>query len=97
MKFPCTEQAGRLWGECSLQRYDFERPWNNAAKVQRITQQQLLQFFDTYVADGSPTRKRLSTHVFSQRMAPAELTVQQLKVDDFYAPPADMMRPQVTV
>ena len=89
-------QAGRLWGECSIQRYDFQRPWSNAAKVRRLTQKQLLDFFDTHVADGSATRRRLSTHVFSQRMAPTTLTVQAVP-DDFYAPPLDMMAPEVSV
>ena len=84
-------QSSRLWTECSLQRYDFERPWGNAAKVGRVTRKQLLDFFDTYVADGSPTRRRLSTHVFSKGMAPSSLVAEKLPDDDLFPPPVDLL------
>uniref|UniRef100_A0A7S4MAX7 Coenzyme PQQ synthesis protein F-like C-terminal lobe domain-containing protein n=1 Tax=Prymnesium polylepis TaxID=72548 RepID=A0A7S4MAX7_9EUKA len=89
-------QAGRLWQECSIRRYDFQRPWSNAAKMRAVTREQLLAFFDAHVADGSPTRRRLSTHVFSQRMAPASLTVQPV-ADDFFPPMSDLLPNALTL
>ncbi|KAL1507929.1 hypothetical protein AB1Y20_007533 [Prymnesium parvum] len=87
-------QAARLWQECLIQRYDFERPWANARKVRQLTQPQLLDFFDTYVAAGSPTRRRMATHVFAQSMAPDTLTLQPLG-DDFFPPLEDQLADQL--
>lgn len=78
-------QAGRLWQECSIQRYDFQRPWANARKVQGLTREQLLGFFDRYVAAGGSSRRCLSTHVFPGGAAGDQLSVQS--VPDEYWPP----------
>ena len=73
-------QAKRLWTECSLQRYDFTRPWSNAAKARRVSTKALLEVYDTYLAEGGSSRRRLSTHIFSQSAAPpaSQLVVQAL-------------------
>ena len=85
-------QASRLWGECARRRYDFERPWRSADKVKRLTRDKLLAFFDRHLADGSPTRRQLSTHVYSQAIAPAaaELVVESVG-EVFFDPPPDML------
>ena len=85
-------QSGRLWNECAQRRYDFERPWRNAEKVKRLTRDQLLAFFDRHFADGSPTRRQLSTHVYAQRIAPpaGQLRVDAIS-DVFYDPPEDRL------
>lgn len=86
-------QAGRLWTECLTQRYDFERPWANADKARRVTPKALLELFDSRIADGGRHTRRLTTHVFSQRMAPSRK--QQLKqprvADDYYAQRTDSL------
>ena len=89
---PNPNQAGRLWGECARRRYDFERPWRSADKVRRLTREKLLAFFDRHLADGSPTRRQLSTHVYSQAIAPkaSELVVEPVG-DLFFDPPPDML------
>jgi secreted Zn-dependent insulinase-like peptidase len=83
-------QANRLWTECSLQRYDFERPWENAVKARRVTRKALLALYDAHLAEGGPQVRRLSTHIFSQRMAPPTLVKQPIG-DDFYAQTSDML------
>ena len=85
-------QASRLWGECARRRYDFERPWRSADKVKLLTRDKLLAFFDRHLADGSPTRRQLSTHVYSQTIAPAaaELVVEPIG-EVFFDPPPDML------
>ena len=84
--------ASRLWAECARRRYDFERPWASAVKARRITARSLLELYDTYLAEGSPQRRRLSTHVFAPRMAPAhsKLTAQRAP-DDFYEHASDQL------
>ena len=84
------QQATRLWNECAQRRYDFGRPWRSAARVRRLTKPQLLAFFDRYVADGSPTRRRLNTHVFAQSAAPSTLRNDPLP-EDRYPPLADRL------
>ena len=85
-------QAGRLWGECAQQRYDFERPWRNADRVKRLPRAQLLAFYDRCIADGSPTRRRLVTQVFAPGTAPEASTLDAQALDDvFFPPPSDRM------
>jgi len=79
------QQATRLWNECAQRRYDFGRPWRNAARVRRLTKPQLLAFFDRHVADGSPTRRRLNTHIFAQSAAPSTLRNEPLPEDRYPA------------
>ena len=42
-------QASRLWAECELRRYDWERPWANAAAAKRVTAEALLGMFDSFI------------------------------------------------
>ena len=83
-------QAGRLWAECAQRRYDWQRPWRTSERVKGLTRPQLLAFYDEHVADGSPTRRRLATHVFAPAGVPAELRLDELPAD-FYDPPPDRM------
>ena len=63
-------QAGRLWTECLNQQYAFERPWEQSAAARRITPEALLAMYDTYLAEGGPETRRLTTHVFAEAKAP---------------------------
>lgn len=72
------QQASRLWGEIVKRRYDYGRPWRVAQRVRKVSREQLLAFFDKYVAPGSPQSKRLTTQVFAQKAAPATLAVDEL-------------------
>ena len=85
-------QASRLWAECSLRRYDFTRPWSNAAAARRVTKQSLIDMYDSFVAEGGMQRRRLSTQVFSQAMAPprSQLAAPQMS-DVFFDARADRL------
>ena len=52
----------------------------------------LLAFFDRHLSDGSPTRRQLSTHVYSQAIAPkaSELVVEPVG-EAFFDPSPDML------
>ena len=78
-------QSNRLWTECILQRFDFDRPWRTAASMRRVTRGSLLAFFDKYIAPEAPSRRRLSTHVFAQGAAPSSLQLDELP-EDYYGP-----------
>ena len=68
-----------------MHRYDYGRPWAIAQRFRALTREQLVGFFDEYIAPGSANRRRLSTHVFSASSAPATLIRARLE-DDFYPP-----------
>ena len=53
-----------------------------------MTREQLLAFFDRKIAVGAPEARRLSTHVFSQSIAPAALTVEAVP-DEYYPRPPE--------
>jgi hypothetical protein len=48
--------------------------------------------FDSFIAEGGSDRRRLSTYVYSQAMAPprSELIVERL-VDEYYTPREDQL------
>ena len=82
------QQAGRLWGEIVQRRYDYGRPWRTAKRVKKVTRPQLLAFFDKKIAPNAPEARRLATHVFAKKNAPAELAVGEV-ADEFYPLPPD--------
>jgi insulysin len=83
-------QASRLWGECALRRYDFDRPWRNARRMRAVTREGLIAFFDDHIAATAPARRRLSTHVFAKRAAPKALRVDPLP-DEYWPPLQDRL------
>ena len=86
-------QASRFWGEIVQRRYDYGRPWRNAARVRRVTKQQVLDFYDAYIAPaGSPQMRRLTTQVFAKAAAPSKL-VTQMPADEFYPRPPEKSPP----
>lgn len=84
-------EAGRLWTECALRRYDFERPWTSAAAARRITPRSLLALYDTYIGEGGAERRRLSTHIFARGASgPSQPVVPKLR-EEYFAQMADRL------
>jgi len=80
------QQASRFWGEISQRRYDFGRPWRTAKRVRKVQREELVAFFDRFVAPGTPELRRLSTHVFARRAAPKALEDPSSALEDVYWP-----------
>ncbi|KAL3896124.1 MAG: hypothetical protein SGPRY_013342 [Prymnesium sp.] len=86
------QQAARFWGEIAQQRYDYGRPWRTAKRAKKVRREQLLEFFDKFVASDGPELRRLSTHVFAKRDAPASLWAAGVEQgDDFWPAPPDKL------
>jgi insulysin len=81
-------QAGRLWTEITQRRYDYGRPWRTARRLRKVTKGQLLDFFDRFIAPGGAEQRRLATHIFAKKAAPAALVVEPVP-SDYYSPPPD--------
>lgn len=47
----------------------------DAKNVRLLTKQDMQTFFDTYIHQSSPTRRKLSVHIASQRSAPIKFSV----------------------
>jgi len=84
-------QAARFWQEIAMRRYDYSRPWRKAEIIRGITREQLVAFFDRYIAPDAPESRWLATHVFSKAAAAkeGELVVDEVDEDSFYPPTPD--------
>jgi len=60
------EEIARWWQEIALFQYEWRRREVEANLVTGVTQADLLDFFDRFVAEGSPERRRLATAVFAR-------------------------------
>ncbi len=58
-------RTDKMWREIRAHRYNFNRDDIEVTALSEITQQDLLDFFDTYVGASAPQRRKLSTHVIS--------------------------------
>lgn len=55
----------RIWREISSQRYNFKRVEIEVEELMKIKKQELLDFFDKYIASEAVLRRKLSSHVIS--------------------------------
>ena len=76
-------QAGRLWSEIVLRRYDYGRPWRNAKRFAKVRQSDLLAFYDRFLALSAPDGRRLATHVFAAPARPPTLAEDSVP-DEFW-------------
>merc|ERR1740121_531408 len=60
------EEFSRWWQAIALFEYEWRRREVEANLVANVTQLGLLDFFDRFVAEGSPDRRRLVTAVFAR-------------------------------
>lgn len=65
------EEAGRHWHEITRHRYSFNRTDLEVAELQKLTQDDLVAFFDTYVMVNSARRRKFSVQVFGKQWDPA--------------------------
>ncbi|TIC14554.1 a-pheromone processing metallopeptidase Ste23 [Wallemia mellicola] len=61
-----NNESSRLWVELSGGYYDFTRRLKEVESTKKITKEDILNFFYTYIHQSSDKRSKLSTHLVSQ-------------------------------
>jgi len=79
-----AQQAARFWSEISQGRYDYGRPWRVAERLRGLNRAKLVAFYDSFIAPDGEQRRRLATHVYAMRGAPASPCVEPIRDDGFY-------------
>ncbi|CAE7211015.1 unnamed protein product [Rhizoctonia solani] len=69
------EEASRFWAHIDSGYEDFLRRETDAKHVNLLTKQDIILFFSTYIHPASPTRRKLSVHIASQKQTPAKFSV----------------------
>ncbi|KAH7343303.1 Metalloenzyme, LuxS/M16 peptidase-like protein [Rhizoctonia solani] len=69
------EEASRFWTHIESGYEDFLRREGDANHIKLFTKQDIELFFDTYIHPESPTRRKLSVHLVSQKQTPAKFSV----------------------
>lgn len=64
-----------------------------AARVKKVTKEQLLAFFDRKIAPNAPEARRLATHVFAKAAAPPTLVTDPLP-EELYPVPREREPPR---
>ncbi|OQS04220.1 insulin-degrading-like enzyme, metalloprotease family M16A [Thraustotheca clavata] len=74
-----SEECSRFWEEISGETYHFTRRQEVANQVQTLTIDNIISFFDEYIAVSSPKRVKLSVHMLgSNHVTPAIATQEPL-------------------
>ena len=55
----------KIWAEITTRRYNFKRDEIEVEELSKLTSQDILDFFDTFIAENAPKRRKLSSHVVS--------------------------------
>ncbi|RIA87179.1 Metalloenzyme, LuxS/M16 peptidase-like protein [Glomus cerebriforme] len=62
-----TQESFRYWGDIISGYYDFEQVDTDVEELRKITKQDLLKFYKTFINPNSPVYKKLSVHLRSQK------------------------------
>lgn len=60
-----NQESNRLWWHVASEAYDFLQIDHDVANVSLLTKQDMMEFYQTYIKPGSPTRAKLSVHLKS--------------------------------
>ena len=55
----------KIWNEIASNRYNFNRVDIEVGDLEVITRDDVLRFYDTFIAIDAPERRKLAVHVFS--------------------------------
>ncbi|KDN37075.1 hypothetical protein RSAG8_10428, partial [Rhizoctonia solani AG-8 WAC10335] len=69
------EEASRFWTHIESGYEDFLRRETDARHIRLLTKEDVKLFFDTHIHPESPTRRKLSIHLASQKQTPAKFSV----------------------
>nr|KAJ3423186.1 Insulinase (Peptidase M16) [Polyrhizophydium stewartii] len=63
------QESQRLWGHVSALYYDFEQHLHDAEQIPLVSKDSLLAFFRKHISPSSTTRRKVSVHMRSQKVA----------------------------
>ena len=61
-----NQETGRFWQHISNEYYHFEQVYNDVEHIKPLTQEGMINFFETYIDPASATRSKLSVHLIAQ-------------------------------
>lgn len=65
-----ASQTSRYWSEISSQHYNFDRDEIEVKHLKTVTKDELLSFYQEFIANNSSKRHKLSVHILSTAEAP---------------------------
>ncbi|KAI1168102.1 peptidase M16 inactive domain-containing protein [Nemania serpens] len=60
------QETGRHWAQISNEYYDFEAAQHDAARVEKLTKAEMVDFYKTFIDPTSPTRAKLVVQLIAQ-------------------------------
>ncbi|KAG9103374.1 Insulinase (Peptidase M16) [Ceratobasidium sp. 370] len=70
------EEASRFWTHIESGYEDFLRRETDAANIIQLRREDVISFFNEHIHYGSPTRRKLSVHLTSQKKSPTKFSVE---------------------
>jgi insulysin len=64
------QETGRHWAQISNEYYDFEAAQEDAAQVEKLTQAEMIDFYERFIDPTSPTRAKLIVQLIAQGTSP---------------------------
>ena len=58
-------RSDKIWTEITTHRYNFNRDEIEVAELSKLSSQDILDFYDTFIGQSATKRRKLSTHVVS--------------------------------
>ena len=58
-------RSEKIWTEITTHRYNFNRDEIEVAELSKLSNQDILDFYDTFIGESATKRRKLSTHVVS--------------------------------
>ena len=72
-----SSRFDKIYAEISTRRYNFNRDELEVEELKKLSREDVLKFFDEYIAANGDEKKKLSTHVISQ--VPSEATTAEVE------------------
>jgi insulysin len=74
-------ESSRLWSHVTSRYFDFEQNQKDAAYIESITQQDLVDFYNAFLHPAASQRRKLSVHIVSKKCSSKYTAEQQEAMD----------------
>lgn len=75
-------RSDKIWNEIYSQRYNFDRVAIEVADLELLTREDVIEFYDKFIASKAPERRKLAVHVTSTLETDEENSVKETSGDD---------------
>lgn len=72
------QESSRHWTQISSEYFSFDLAQQDAKNVKSLTKADMIEFFQTYIKPGSPTRAKVSVHLVAQASAESDEKMSEL-------------------